>query len=217
MANALAWVSSPVSVNYILQQDFEGAGTPPGWNSTGAVTFHNTASPLEGTGDLKLLGQSSPLTQAFVNTSASASEVWMVALVKLVALPSAGGSQWMAMYSAGFATSCADIRVSSAGVVTCTNKGVSVGNMASSVVAGTLYYLKIHYKKGSGADSQSSYELSTTGNWIGSGGFFVSTTTGTCMVDVAALNCWYNVDGESRYDHIRISTTDGGNSFSNWP
>lgn len=211
MANALAWVTS--GIKYIVAQDFENAGIPSGWSDLGGCTFHNTVSPLEGTGDLKVTGAGT--NKGAYALSPLVSELWMVGLLKFTILPSAA-SAWFGVRSSSFANVCF-LRVSSTGTVSCFNdSGAAFGTMASTIVAGTLYYCKIHYKTGTGANSISSAELSTSGTWINSGSFYVSTTTGVSTTDAGQLTCECN-DGENRYDHIRMSATDLGNSFSNWP
>lgn len=92
----------------------------------------------------------------------------------------------------------------------------NLGFMASSAVSGTLYYVKWHYKKGTLNNAIASCELSTTGTWSGSGGFFLSTTTGDCTINMGAFQAFSFTDGDYRLDHIRVSTTDLGNSFSSW-
>lgn len=218
MANALAWVRSGVS--YVVQEDFETAGPTTGWSygtPTGS-TWDNVVSPLEGTGDYKLIGGNTPTTHGVNYTfSSTLSECWVVAMLKPINLPSAGLTNWFGLFASTFANLCY-IRLSSTGTVDCFNdSGAAVGTMASSVVAGTLYYCKIHYKTGTGANSVSSYELSTSGTFINSGGFYVSTTTGVSTTDAGILFLRNSVDGEFRFDHVRVSLTDLGNSFSNWP
>lgn len=214
MANALAWVSQSAAPSYIIQQDFESAGVPSGWTNFGGCTFHNTSSPLEGTGDLKIVGGA--FSAGTCTLSPTVSEYWMVALIKCVALPSSGADKWFGTDTSGFAN-CSTTFISSAGVVQCWNGSGSLGAMASSVVGGTLYYLKHHYKVGTGANSISSFELSTTGTWINSGSFYVSTTTGISTSNAGLIALRYPTDGECRLDHVRMSATDLGNSFSNWP
>lgn len=218
MANALAWVNAGSGPSYLLKQDFESAGTPSGWTSTGNVVFHNTVSPLEGTGDVQLTAQSNPCNASYTLAS-TISECWFVALIKCVTLPTSQAPK-IGLYSSGN-TEMDAINISSAGAVRCFNRGLLVGTMANSVVAGTLYYFKMYYKKGaSGTDSLSSYELSTSGTWINSGGFYFATTTGAALTDIGIFNIFFNDNsfaGDFRADHIRLSATDLGNSFSNWP
>lgn len=211
MANALAWVTS--GVGYIMQQDFESAGVPSGWASGGTVTFHNTTSPLEGTGDLKEVG--SVTTQAHYTFSSDLTELWQVCILKFVSLPSSGFSNVIQFYDASFNNAML-MEVFNTGKVRGVNGVGFVGDTVDPVVAGTLYYVKIHYKQGSGADSLTSIELSTSGTFINSGNLYISTTTGSSVRDVKYDYFMYTVDGEVRYDHIRVSATDLGNSFSNW-
>lgn len=212
MANALAWVTS--GIQYILSQDFESAGTPSGWSSAGTVTFHNTTAPLEGTGDLDVLG---PTSQAVYTFASAVSELWMVCLIKWITLNTTGNTNSCGVLNASSGTASYLNFVANTGAIRGFNGGQIVGPMVNTVSAGTLYYFKMHYKKGTGADSQSSYELFTSGSWIGSGNFFISTTTGTSVSDAAIFRFQDFNDGDYRLDHIRISTVDLGNSFSNWP
>ena len=209
MANALAWVSQSA---YILNQDFESAGIPPGWSSSGGSTFHNTTSPLEGTGDLKCVAPATPEW----NSGLSISELWMVLLLKLVSLPSSGTSGCITLYNSSFLVCCA-MQVLSTGVIRLINGGSPPVDMVTAATAGTLYYVKAHYKQGSGANSQTSFELSTTGSFVNSGNSYVSTATGNSTRLVTYFDFVYNVDGECRFDHLRASFSDLGNSFSNWP
>lgn len=210
MANALAWVKSgPL---YIMQQDFESAGTPSGWTGAGSVTFHNTISPLEGTGDLKLIGAG--LTEARYTFSPVLNELWVVCLVKFITLPSSTTSV-LTFFNSSF-LSAHTFTVTSIGQIGLQNGGAGVDATADSVVAGTLYYCKTHYKQGSGADSISSVEMSSTGTFLNSGTLYAHTTSGVSTRTVTYFDLLYNVDGECRIDHIRVSATDLGNTFSNW-
>lgn len=211
MANALAWVGQS-AISYIVQQDFESVGTPSGWSSSGTVTFHNTTTPLEGTGDLKIVASG----HADYTFSPAITEAWMVFLLKFINLPSSSSTAFAIFYNPAFLVS-SQMTVSSAGVINCFYDSGLAGTMAGTVSAGTLYYCKLHYKEGTGADGIASYELSTSGTFINSGSLFVSTTTGSLVRTINFLEFNYDVDGEYRVDHVRVAATDLGNNFSNWP
>lgn len=213
MANALAWVSQSAGPSYLFQQDFESAGVPSGWTDGGGCTFHNTSSPLEGTGDLDVLAGATNMATATL--SPSIAECYVVALLKLIALPSSGTSFWFAINNLG--TPMCEFRIISDATVRCVNGSALGVNMSGPGSAGTLYYAKMYYKVGTGSNSLSTWELSTTGSWIGSGSLFQSVTTGPANSNVNRLQCRYSVSGNARFDHIRISATDLGSSFSNWP
>lgn len=200
-----------------MQQDFESAGTPTGWTNTNPakIIFHNTTTPLEGTGDLSLTGGTSPISQAYYTFVSPLTECWVVAMLKCIALPSSGSTTWFGTQSATL-TNVSFLNLTSAGVVRPANNGAFLTSMVNPVVAGTLYYFKMHYKVGTGANSIGTFELSTTGTFINSGNFYSATTTGASTTNAGTLVCQNQVDGEFRFDHIRVSATDLGNNFSSW-
>lgn len=212
MANALAWVTS--GIQYIIQQDFESAGTPSGWTGNGLFTFHNTSSPLEGTGDLLINGQASPASFGIYNMPSTVNECWTVVMLKCVNLPSSN-ADWFRLLSSG-GTAASFIRVDQTGALQYVNGDTGLVVPTGLVTAGTLYYLKMYYLIGSGSDSISTWELSTSGVWIGSGSFYGSKTNGPSTRNVGKLYCENNSTGEFRFDHIRMSSSDLGNSISNW-
>lgn len=216
MANALAWVSAASVVSYILQQDFESAGTPTGWSGTGSVTFHNTSSPLEGTGDLDLVGHASPDTTALSLTSSTASECWMVFLFKIISFSSSGSSMFIELQTSAGSPSGGNLQFTSSGGCKMTIGFTGSANTAGNLSSGTLYYAKMHFLKGTGSNAQGSIEFSTTGTWTGSGSLFASVTNGDSTIDIGKFVALNLVDGDYRLDHIRVSTTDLGNSFSSW-
>lgn len=195
-------------------QDFESAGTPSGWTLfAGTVTFHNTSSPLEGTGDLDYQGGSA---QAYVQYTAQ-TEVYIVFLFKAVTLPSAN-AQVFGFFDSGFVNNVCGINVTTAGAIRGTVKGTQYATFGANISAATLYYVKMHYKAGSGANSIASCEFSTTGTWTGSGTMFISTSSGAATTSTTDAD-WINDAGTSHFrcDHVRIYTTDPGSTFSGLP
>lgn len=202
------------SASYLVQQDFESAGTPSGWTGfAGTFTFHNTSSPLEGTGDLTETGGSA---QCYVQYTAQ-TEAFIVFLWKAVTLPSANANVF-GFYDASFANEVCGFNVTTAGAIRGLCKGTQYAVFGANISAATLYYVKVHYKAGSGSNAACSVEFSTSGTWTGSGNFFISTTTGTATTSTTDAD-WLNDAGSSVFhiDHVRISTTDLGSTFSSWP
>lgn len=214
MANALEWVSSPVT--YYLSQDFESAGGYSGWTGSAGTTFNNTSSPLEGTGDLKIVGNGTTVERASFGFFGGIREGWIVALLKIVSLVGSGNTWFNITTNSG--SNVSTMFLNGDGSVPVTQGGSVIGTMAAGTVTlGTLYYCKMHYKPGTGANCVASYELSTTGTFINSGSAYISTTTGPAQNDLSRLCCdnWRS-GGDWRFDHIRVSAVDLGNSFSSW-
>lgn len=194
--------------SYIVQQDFESAGTPSGWTSfSGSPTFHNTTSPLEGTGDLLETGTG---VDAYVQFSAQ-TEIWAVFMFKANTYP-ASSTTTCTFDDSGFVHQMLLLQVNSSGIKGLMN-GTQFATSSGGVSNGQLYHVKMHYNPGTKVEIEFS-----TGDFLGNNGngLYISSTTSVPSQSVTDVEFQGAGGNTFQFDHVRISTTDYGLAWSSW-
>lgn len=208
MANALAWISQAVGNSYIVQQDFESAGIPTGWTSfSGSPTFHNTVSPLEGTGDLLETGTG---LDAYVQFSAQ-SEIWVVFLFRANTYPASSATA-CTLDDSGFVHQPLSFTVNTSGFNGKVS-GVSFGSSSGTLTNNQIYRVRMHYKPSTIVE----IEFTTT-NWLGNNGNGLYLTSSSSIPAFTITNVEFQGAGGNtfQFDHVRVSTTDFGLNWSSW-
>jgi hypothetical protein len=192
--------------SFIINEDFEGTGTPSGWFRGGAADFDYTASPLAGSQSLRNATGSDYavyLSGGVLNEA----EVWGKLLFKPEALPSTF-SQIFAVNDGSFNT-VFQMVMNSSGTMTVADNGAGVFQATSDAMsAGTLYRLYWHYKKGTGSNGIAEGGFATTdvrptsGNKYAGGATAVPTANAEEVAPMTAGNgaIWV-------FDNVQVSTT----------
>lgn len=129
---------------YLVQEKFEGTGTPSGWTVSGPWNFDDTASPLEGTQSASC--QDWGMDTTYV-TFTDQSEVWGFAQFKGASFPS-NIAVLDLVDSTG--TSVCAVHVDTTGAVSISNSAFEGVSTTALMTAGTAYNIWFHYKAGSG-------------------------------------------------------------------
>lgn len=134
-------------VTYLIDEDFEGTGTPSGWFLGGSADYDYSATPLSGAQSLRApastdYGFSPSLTPDLTT-------VWGKVEFKAETLP-ASFSEVITVIDTGFNDNC-EIYVNSSGTVT-----ISTGSIfettVSAMSAGTKYYIWFQFTRNGAAD-----------------------------------------------------------------
>ena len=149
--------------------------------------------------------------------SVPSNEVWMVCMVKWTTFPSST-TNWVCIDTASAGAFLTSTQINASGTVNCQHNGVQYATLGANLSAATLYYCKMHYKLGSGANGVSEIEFSTTTTFAGSGALYATKTNGAGTAQAASAEL-VDFVGTSvcQFDHVRVSATDLGNSFTSWP
>jgi len=168
----------------VVDQDFEGTGTPCNWAGAGGTpNFDNTSSPIAGAQDLKL--DATADNAAYAPFTAS-SEVWIRVEFYMTALPGAADVLFY-IADAGFGQ-LPGVQLLANGTLKVFDSGGTSTATMDAMSATTHYWLFLHFKKGSGANAAYDVEFSTTSSRTGSGNKFTSKTDGNMTLDFG--NCY---------------------------
>lgn len=182
------------SVPLLINEDFEGVGTPSGWGVVGTPSFDNVASPLSGVQDL--------IQNATANSDANyvftdAAEIWIAFELSYNTLPTAS-SLIIALYDSPGFTKAGAIIFDVNGKLSASD-GTATSTTTDIMATGTKYYIWLHVLKGTGANAVIEVEFSTTNTRTGAGNKYAVVTTG-------------NVDVNLNYFLIRRIQTDWTNT-----
>lgn len=192
----------PVGSILLVNQDFEGTGTPSGWAGTG--DFDNAVSPLQGAQSLVLvLSQTASISDGGVLNN---SELYFKFLFRSNTLPVSSNEFFYAMDGAG--TRQIRIISNADGTVRVQDR---LGNIFATTVASmslaTTYYVWVYNKKGSGTNQICSVAFNTTDSRPTSGNNFAGGTSGTETGNVT--QCFWAAGDSSvlKVDVVQISAT----------
>ena len=188
--------------SFLIDEDFEGTGTPSGWGTTGSGTanFDSTTSPLEGAQSLRLTG-----TTNIISTTLTIQEpeLWWKFRYKPASLPSVT-LRIPLIYDSAF-NEIAKIILHTTGQLIVDGGGI-FELTTDSLSAGTEYWITGHYKKGSGANAVLECGFSTTDTRPSSGSKYAGATNGTqtANTDLVLLGSGNIV---ADFDVVQIATT----------
>lgn len=196
--------SSSPPPSYLVSQDFETdfSGPPPSWNTTGDSTninWHDTSSPLVGAASAATLSTGMAFT-GYIDFTAQ-DEVWVFFALRV---------QTSSAFAFAF-----DLQSSGGTLITTGPWGDTSmvyqggGNTSFPAVAassGVIFYIWMHYKKGTGSNSVGELWVSTTTTLPVSPTVTFSNGTDTTQASRIVLD---NSNGGVQYywDYIRVSST----------
>lgn len=191
------------AITYLINQDFEGVGTPSGWFSGGAgsVNFNSIISPLAGLQSLRI--------DATAGTGAAGVNVAGSELFgKFLFRPATITASFTRMYDiADVSNLVATLYILSNGTIEIHDpSGLADVTTAGSLTAGTTYRIYWHYKKGTGANGIVEVGFATTDVRPSSGPNFAAYTTGTATTDVSEMQCVLD-NTLADYDNVQIAST----------
>lgn len=205
-------ISCASGVTYLVEETFEGAGTPTDWTTTGTGTidFDNTIVVIDGAQSLMLTAVSQT-PRAISPTFAAQGEIWVYFKMIVVSLPSA--SVGLITVKNASAAQVMRIRVTATGLIN-VQSATGGANTTDAVSAGTLYHVLGHYLKGTGADAIVDVEFNTTGTWTGTGNKFKQLTNGDATTDAVSFELGHNASTtfNNVYDRVLAAASQIGNS-----
>lgn len=191
-------------VGSLVNETFEGTGTPTGWFKGGSADFDSTASPLQGAQSLRL-----NTSADYANTpSIAEDEIWGRFLYRPSSVTDTVNT--LILDDAGF-TQMMGISLYTDGTLIALDNGVGVFDFTTDAMsANTTYYVWFHYKKGSGANAVIDVMFDTTcttrpsvgsSKWAGG-------TTGVSTSDIEFAQFSSTGSIVYDYDDLQISNTD---------
>ena len=189
------------SPTFVINEGFEGAGTPAGWFNSGA-DFDYTTSPLVGTQSVR--AASNGVYCLYLSGGAlNHPEIWGKMKVRVDSLPSTFSQIFKVTDGAG--TVGAELVLLSTGVLDF-GSGITA-TTADGMAAATDYWVYFRYTKGTGSNSICSIGFSATETRPTSGTKF-ATTSGSFGA-VNAETSFFTVSNGAVvvFDNLQISTT----------
>jgi hypothetical protein len=192
--------------SFIINEDFEGTGTPSGWFRGGAADFDYTASPLAGSQSLRN-ATGSDYAVYLSGGALNEAEIWGKLLFKPEALPSTF-SQCFLLNDGSFNT-IFQMVLNASGTLTVADNGAGVFQITTDAMsAGTLYRLYFHYKKGTGSNGIAEGGFATTDVRPTSGTKYAGGTTGTPTANAQEVGCTQASNSATWvFDNLQIATT----------
>lgn len=203
-----AILKAPTAVVLLIDENFEGTGTPSGWATVGSPGFDNTSSPLSGAQDLKMDGAANNDAN-YVFTDAG--EFWVALELKFSSVPAVSITSPIQVYnSPSFSDFCA-IFIDTLGKLAVSD-GTTSSTTTDTMSSGTKYYVWFHMLKGTGSNATIEGEFSTTNTRTGTGTKYAIVTAGNINVDLNYFLLrrthaeWGNAV-TFQVDNVRLSTT----------
>lgn len=194
---------------YLINEDFEGSGTPAGWFRGGSADFDSTAVVLAGSQSLSIDKTTSDYA-TYIGLSSDKSEVWGKMLFRRNAsLPSAY-SNFFGMSDAGFSY-IFRVGLLSTGVLVL-DSGTIYLTTSDSISVDTVIYIWFHFKKGTGSDAIAEIWWNTVNTRpITGGSKYAGATNGNISSNVNSL-LLYNETSDSSginiFDNFQIAETE---------
>jgi hypothetical protein len=123
--------------SHLVDEDFEGTGTPAGWTLSAGVSADYSVSPLRGSHSLEIDVDYDAASTTFPNQN----EAWGHFLFRMNALPV---SNYQFFQARNDTTVIAYIGVTSAGALSC-GQGTQQSSYGSSLSVDTIYHIWWHY------------------------------------------------------------------------
>lgn len=192
---------------YLIEENFEGTGTPSGWTTggTGTIDFDYATSPLEGSQSLQLVNASGADLRAVKTFTSSSGTIWMYWIMRnapnnrnLVYLRDATDSTTLA-------------RVGSSGLAWQLTHG-SVTDVAEGTFAtASTYHCWLEYTESSGAND-GVLNLYTSSNATRPGSPTASMVNGNGTAQAGAIRLAISNNGTMEYDKARVSESEIGSN-----
>ena len=188
--------------SYLVDEDFEGTGTPTGWTGTATINYDYTPA-IHGTESAKITDTGT--TYVTTPDFAAQSDVWVFGAFNYSAVTADAIILYLRNATSGNAGYLSirqsDMKIRFYHGTTSPSVGTT------TISTGTTYYYWIHYIKGTGSDGVSQIYLSTTTTRPSSPE--LSATNGSGTYDVEHIR-YYDWTATSDYifDVVRVSATE---------
>lgn len=194
---------------WIVAQDFEGTGVPPGWGQGGSADFDYSAVPLVGAQSLRC---STNTTQGYYDFGAktgSLGEVWAFARFKRETTPSGSLSTEFGFLSGSpgtYATVARMAGVTSGRTHALYAGSASAGNFTAGSAENVSLAIWLRYKKGTGSNAIAEIYVAE-GTEVKPGSPTFSTAVGNATANATVIYCQGNPGGPCVFDKVRVSAS----------
>lgn len=210
LAQFMPWLSSAKGPSgsgggggssYLVDENFEGAGTPSGWSITGFSPTYSTA-PI--TGLQSLHKPQDWATYTAEKTFTAQDEVWVYLTAKF------GGTYNTFYVLNGGATSLASIYVDDGTYMYFNFEGAVGGNWVAGWSQNTVYHFWIRYVKGTGSNGIVEFYRSTNATKPSSPTFTATYCTSTVQADRVSFSVSNGM--EVWVDDVKVSASSIGSN-----
>jgi hypothetical protein len=190
---------------YLVEENFEGAGAPTGWTSSGTVNWTNQAVVLQGTQSLKIdasVGDGFAFYQSFASTD----EIWAYIMFRTASLPA--NNRVIMELREGTSTRL-ELYIAANGKLTLTHGAASSGLTSGGMTTNVLTHIWTYYKKGTGANGLASVEWATDGIRLGSGANYTNMVNGAATTGITTFRVKSDTDGArvEYFDRVLVDDT----------
>lgn len=198
----------PAGSSLLIDENFEGTGTPSGWaSSVGTPNYDNTSAPLADAQDLKMADSADNNAYKVFTDS---SEVWLQCEFKCSSLPTGSAQNTILIYNSAFSAAAA-LKLTTGGTLTAADTLDRVTTV-DVLSAGTKYWMFFRVKKGTGANAEYEIAFSTTSTRPGSGNKWAQFTSGNLTITPGTLvtdrnNTGWGSGNTFQIDNVKISNT----------
>lgn len=200
--------AAPPAPSYLVEENFEGVGTPAGWTVIGTVDFDYATSPVQGAQMLRIAADSS----ATYTTFAEQSDVW--AYFRYRADTANGNTATFGFVDAAITVNLACVSVVTNGVGTQEARlfagGSNSSASSSNIDNGTNYHVWIHFVQ----NSTCTLYVSSSGtrpSSDGSGNVFLTKTAINTPAGLIVFGTPVT-SGQNNIDRVIVSVTEIGNN-----
>jgi len=185
-------------VTYLLDEQFEGAGSEETWTYTTSVAdydYTTSPAPLQGDQSCQIdVGGNEDAIGAFTPSS----EIWVTFIWHHNAV--AANSTVITIRDTDDNT-LVFLQVRIDNTVRLYITGGTTDSGVTPLVDATTYWFKVRAKAGTGANAEAEVWISTNGTWGESDG---STTDGTWTADCENIRLYGKIDTDNIFDDIRV-------------
>lgn len=201
-------VSAPAS--YLLQEDFEGTGTPTNWTPTGTVDFDYSAAAIDGAQSLRI-NPTSAIARVRLDLTTTYSELYLYYKFR-VETQAASNFTVCQFYDGANSVVLGQIRFATGQKLQSRFGGVTGSTTVATYDLSTTYHVWVHVVQSSGSDGLCECGFSSDGIRPTSGDNYCTTTTGTATETMRYIYSGSIVAGASAtndliIDRYRVSQT----------
>lgn len=187
--------------------DFEETGAPSSangtWTAIGSGSFDGTTTPLAGVQDASVADTASGSNGVYYSLTTPRTTIYVSGMIKLTAINN--GSKPVEIFTSAFANSLCNMNIASGAL------RVTGGTSSSSTMAispNTLYYYKLRYTAGTGADGICQGWLTDNTTSWGSALSVTNTSETESAVEVMPAQEYYTWNYSMQVDDVIVDTSD---------
>lgn len=197
--------------SYLIEQNFEGTGydNSESWveAGTGTIDEDSTTSPLLDSQSLRT-SATTQTARATTPDFAAQDDMWVYFQFRVNGSLPAGAITVLTIRNNADGE-CLRVRLLASGALSVRAGGGTDSPTTDTLSSDTVYHVRAHYIKGSGANAVGQVEFSTTSTFLGSGNKWKESTNGTATTDAVKFGLGqFLSSGTFNFDFDRVLADD---------